>query len=215
MPATPPPLGRSRAASLPPDERRRAILDAVVPLIVEHGAGVTTRQLAEAAEVAEGTLFRVFEDKAALLHAAAHAVLDPEHGRRALADVDPDLDLAQMVRTVVEQQLHSLGRAMQVLMAVRSAVGPPAGHDRPGPPAFVLESHRVVLEGLTALFERYRGELRVEPQRAALLLRALLFGCRQPWQDPGLGLTAEEIADVLVCGVRARSSEEAACSSAS
>ncbi|MBN9326134.1 MAG: TetR family transcriptional regulator, partial [Cellulomonas sp.] len=45
---------------MPPDERRRAILRAVLPVVRERGADVTTRELAEAAGVAEGTLFRVF-----------------------------------------------------------------------------------------------------------------------------------------------------------
>ena len=50
-----------RAAPLSPDERRRAIVDAVLPLLIEHGRAVTTRQMAEAAGIAEGTIFRVFD----------------------------------------------------------------------------------------------------------------------------------------------------------
>ena len=60
-----------RAAPMAPDDRRRAIVDAVVPLLLEHGGDVTTRQIAEAAGIAEGTIFRVFPDKPALLMAAA------------------------------------------------------------------------------------------------------------------------------------------------
>ena len=208
MPSLPPPpdappTGRNRAAALPPDERRTAILDAVVPLLVAHGAGVTTRQMAEAAGVAEGTLFRVFDDKAALLHAAAHAVLDPERGRRALAEIDAGLTLDAMVATVVEQQLQRLGQAVAVLMAVRSSLGPgeAGAAGRSGPPAFVVESHRALLQGLTELFARYRDQLSVEPERAALLLRALLFGSRTPWADPSQQLSGDEIAATLVHGV--------------
>ncbi len=191
-----------RAAALPPDERRRALVEAVVPLLLEHGAGVTTRQIAEAAGVAEGTLFRVFDDKQALLHAAAHAMLDPERTRRELDATDRGLTLEQMVSTVAEQQIAAMSRTMQVLMALRH--GPRPAGDRPGPPPFVLEAHRALLEGLTARFERHRGELRVEPARAALLLRALLFGCRQPWSDEPHTLTGEEIAAALLTGVLSR-----------
>src|SRR4051795_11241283 len=66
-----------RAAPLPPDERRAAILEAVRPVLLERGAAVTTRELAEAAGVAEGTLFRVFTDKATLVREAVMAAVDP------------------------------------------------------------------------------------------------------------------------------------------
>jgi AcrR family transcriptional regulator len=199
---------RSRATALPPDERRQAIVDAVVPLLLEHGAGVSTRQIAQAAGVAEGTLFRVFDDKAALLHSAAHALLDPERTRAVLAAVDPGLGLEQMVLTVAEQQLESTGRVMDVLMALRGPVSRDGEQHRPGPPRPVLEAHRALLEGLTALFERYRDQLAVEPARAALALRALVLGSRQPWTDPADRLTADEIARLLLAGVR-----RCACSS--
>lgn len=207
MPQTPS-LARSarrptRATALPPDERRQAIIDAVIPLLAEHGAGVTTRQIAEAAGVAEGTLFRVFEDKAALLHAAAHSLLDPQRARRAMATIDPGLPLDAMVLTVTELLLASMGRIMAVLMAVRGTHAAPEGRPvgRSGPPEFILQSHRASLENLTELFDRYRGELRVPPARAALLLRTLVFGARQPWMGEPRTLTAQEIATVLLRGV--------------
>lgn len=205
-----------RAPALPPDERRQAILDAVIPLLVERGAAVTTRQLAEAAGVAEGTLFRVFADKTALLHAAAHAVLDPARTRRALADVDPDLSLDDMVRMVADLLLDSTARVMSVLMALRSTgaegdrPGPPPSSP-PGPPPFLREAHAAVHAGLTELFERYRSQLRVEPDRAALVLRALVSGSRPPWADDASRLTGQEIASTLVGGVRAGPGRGAPC----
>jgi AcrR family transcriptional regulator len=205
-PASPAAARRAtRAPALPPEQRRQAIVEAILPLLVEHGGGVTTRQLAEAAGVAEGTLFRVFEDKAALLHAAAHSVLDPDRAWRALADVDRDLSLDAMVATVAEQLLESRSRVMAVLMAVRGALA--AEHlssaaTGPRRPDVARESDGVLLEGLTALFARYREELRVEPERAARALRALVFGSRQPWATDADALTGPEIADLLVAGVR-------------
>ena len=69
--------GRGRATPLPPDERRAAILLAVRPVILARGAAVTSRELAEAAGVAEGTLFRVFTDKVTLVREAVLAAVDP------------------------------------------------------------------------------------------------------------------------------------------
>ena len=59
------------------DNRRRAIVEAITPLLIEHGGGVTTRQMAEAAGIAEGTIFRVFSDKCALIHEAIKSGMDP------------------------------------------------------------------------------------------------------------------------------------------
>jgi len=42
---------RTRAAALPPSERRAEIIAATLPLVREHGANVTTRQIAEAAGI--------------------------------------------------------------------------------------------------------------------------------------------------------------------
>nr|WP_284286883.1 helix-turn-helix domain-containing protein [Angustibacter aerolatus] len=52
-----------RATPLSPDERRRHLVDATLPLLVQHGRAVSTRQIARAAGVAEGTIFRVFDSK--------------------------------------------------------------------------------------------------------------------------------------------------------
>ena len=67
-----------RASALPPDERRSMIVAATLPLLLEHGEMVTTRQIAEAAGIAEGTIFRVFADKDELIAAVIEAALDPE-----------------------------------------------------------------------------------------------------------------------------------------
>ncbi len=66
---------------LPPEDRRRAILDAAVPLIAEKGLDVPTRELAARAGVTQALLYRYFPAKAALLEAVFERVylnrLDP------------------------------------------------------------------------------------------------------------------------------------------
>ncbi len=67
-----------RASALPPDERRSMIIAATLPLLLEHGDRVTSRQIAEAAGIAEGTIFRVFADKDEIIAAVIETALDPE-----------------------------------------------------------------------------------------------------------------------------------------
>ena len=59
----------TRARPLPPAERRASLIAATRQLILDHGPDVTTRQVAEAAKVAEGTLFRVFPTRRDLIAA--------------------------------------------------------------------------------------------------------------------------------------------------
>src|SRR3954469_11968102 len=84
---------RSRAAALPPEERRARIVEATLPLLLAHGAGLTTRQIAEAAGIAEGTIFRAFPDKESLIAAVVDAALDTSAVDAALDAIDPDLPL--------------------------------------------------------------------------------------------------------------------------
>src|SRR3954454_19055199 len=93
---------RRRAAALPVDERRSMIIEATIPLLLEHGDMVTTRQIADAAGIAEGTIFRAFADKDELLAAVIEAALDPAPLERALDTIDPSLPLSEIVTSAAE-----------------------------------------------------------------------------------------------------------------
>ncbi|QNN51517.1 TetR/AcrR family transcriptional regulator [Nocardioides mesophilus] len=199
-----------RAAPLSAEDRRKAIVDAVVPLLIEHGESVSTRQIARAAGIAEGTIFRVFPDKSALLMAAAEETLNPSDGREGLAAAVAGLDdLHEVVRVVTEQMFVRSEQVMAVLMALRTmmATAARADHDHGragshGPPGFVVEAHRALLERLTEVFEPFRDQLTVPPERAALLLRTLVLGSRHPGMQAEDRLSADEVAEVLLHGIR-------------
>src|SRR3954471_7934827 len=81
----------TRATALPPDERRTMIVAATLPLLLEHGDRVTSKQIAEAAGIAEGTIFRAFVDKDEVIAAVIESALDPEPLEAALAGISPAL----------------------------------------------------------------------------------------------------------------------------
>ena len=87
------PPGRRRVAPLAPDDRRAALIDATLPLLCEHGMAVSTRQIADAAGVAEGTIFRAFPDKTSLIVATVLRGTDPAGGVAAIRAIDPAADL--------------------------------------------------------------------------------------------------------------------------
>src|SRR5689334_8636203 len=75
------------------EDRRTALAEATLPLLLEHGRAVTTKQIADAAGVAEGTIFRVFESKDDLVLAAVERGLDMEPFLADLSTIDPDQSL--------------------------------------------------------------------------------------------------------------------------
>ncbi|MBM6404598.1 TetR/AcrR family transcriptional regulator [Phycicoccus sp. CSK15P-2] len=96
-----------RAPAMSRDERRAVLVEVALPLLREHGAALTTKQVADAAGIAEGTLFRAFATKDDLVHACAAAVFDNTETLAALADVDRDQPLdARLADGVAVMQGH-------------------------------------------------------------------------------------------------------------
>ena len=118
---------RTRAQPMSPEERRESILDAVVPLLKEHGRNVSSKQMAEAAGVAEGTIFRAFGDKETLISAAIARFFDPQPFRDALRAIDPDEPTVDKITQVVQILRDRFHGVIGFMSALGIEGGPPPG----------------------------------------------------------------------------------------
>ena len=66
----------------------------------------------------------------------------------------------------------------------------------------MLKAQADLHDRLTGLFEPYADELAVDPATAALALRALTFGAARPEWGLAPALTPDQIADLVLDGVR-------------
>lgn len=176
-----------------PDDRRAALIDATLPLLREHGRGVTTRHIANAAGVAEGTIFRVFASKEELVEAALAKAFESGTFIHELDAVDRDAPLRERMIQVVT----ILQRRFTDIFGLMRAVG------MVGPPDHDSKKHAEARAEIHAELLRIVGpgdELTITPAQFLHVIRLLTFaGSHKEIADGDL-LTPEQIVDVLLDG---------------
>lgn len=192
---------RHRAEPLAPDDRRRAIVEAVIPLLVERGATVTTREMAEAAGIAEGTIFRVFPDKSALIHEAVRVSVDPGPVQKDLSEIYPDAPLETQLAEAARILLERFDTVITLLGVLRTLPHFGIEGKAPGPPPFVTVANGAINQSLARIFDRHRDQLRIDPARAASAFRGLLLANAHPTMELTERLTIDEIVSVLLTGI--------------
>jgi AcrR family transcriptional regulator len=179
---------RERARPLAPDDRRAAILDAVIPLLEERGRDVSTKQMAEAAGVAEGTLFRAFGDKESILAAAFERYIDPEPFRDHLRAIDPAEPTEAKIRQVVTLFVDRFSSVVRFAIVMAMPSGPV-----PSPEEF---RNSVWFQVVSRLFAP--GELAIPAETFAFFVRQLSLGAALPGAP---SIPVDDLVRLIIGGV--------------
>jgi AcrR family transcriptional regulator len=173
----PAPTRRRRVSAMPPEQRRASLIAATLPLLREHGIQVTTKQIAEAAGVAEGTIFGVFPDKQSLIHAAILSAFDPEPMEAKLGEIDRHADLRQRL-TAAAEVLYERLHANSLLLAALRRSGAPGPHGHPkGPKPFphkVSEARKRLINAVVEVIAPDQEQLIHPPVVLAELMLSIL-----------------------------------------
>lgn len=216
---------KTRAPALPPEERRAAIIAAAVPLISVDGSGFTTRAVAEAAGIAEGTIFRIFPTKSDLLDAVVEEVLDPTSVCRELDALRP-ATLEEAISQAATLLIDVVNITSSFFAALHSRpddnahrssdAQPSAGRRRPTASESSADKDEACTRdqqhtahqrraaqlhaSLTALLLPFADQLRTTPETTASLLRSVVMACTHPFLSDGRITEVDEIVPALLHG---------------
>lgn len=178
-------------------DRRTTLIEATLPLLLEHGRSVTIKQIAEAAGVAEGTIFRVFDAKDDLVAAALDHAFDIEPFLDDLRAIEPDQPLRSLVSDLVSL-LQIRFRGIFELMTAVSMVGPPSAHRH-------LQQHREEVARIMAdLLRPHADDLAIPVAEFVHITRLLTFSGSHPHISEGRILTTDQIVTTVLEGLHTR-----------
>jgi AcrR family transcriptional regulator len=187
---------RRRAPGMSPEKRREMIVQAVLPLLVEHGAAITTSQIARAAGIGEATVFRAFADKDELLDACLAEAVRPDRALDAISAIPLDQPLDERLVEAASALAAHMERMGALIGALHASGYRRERRGRPGDGR--RQSMVAVRDALADLFEPEAARLRLPPEQLALILANLLMARGRHISEDGP--TTVELIDVLLHG---------------
>ncbi|GIE84514.1 TetR/AcrR family transcriptional regulator [Actinoplanes regularis] len=191
---------RRRQPALAPDDRRAALIAATIPLLHTHGPEVSTRQIADAAGCAEGTIFGVFDNKTQLVVCSIIKALDPQPSLDALAAIDRSADLRTRLAEAAEIVHARMSEHAQLFHTARRLIF--MNEENPEAREKMAASRTVLHNAVTAVIEPDADSLRISPARAARLLLLYcggdIFG---PFGDNETRFSGADLASLLLDGI--------------
>lgn len=163
-----------------------------VPLFLEHGASLTTRQIADELGIAEGTIFRAFGDKESLVRAAVGSFFDQARERMAEGLVDPALPLEEKVVALVRGMRTWMRNVFRMLSLIdRDEV----------PQYFARPRDDHYRDAVAAVFAPDADRLSIPVERLGAIMRIAGIASHAAHMDESAGLTEDELVQFILYGI--------------
>lgn len=185
---------RARARALSPEQRRDQLVDVTLDLLRLHGRAVSTRQIAERAGVAEGTIFRVVDSKEELVDLAISRAFEPGPFVDRVLEIDRDQPLAARLTALVAIMQQRF-RATFGLIRQVGLLGPP-DHDSEAADAWRTRLQELLVD----LVGDDARRLSIPADAFVHRLRLLTFAGSHDQIADGRLLTPEQVVETLLHG---------------
>lgn len=175
-------------------------MTATEPLVMRYGRDVSTRQIAEAAGIAEGTIFRVFPNKDALIDAVLEDAFDADATYELMVAIDATEPLDARLGLAVEILEARMRRVVSLFGAFRHHK-PPSSEEHARHEQRRIADNARLTAGLVEVIGADADRFRLPASDVADLLRGLVFTVTHPAIGTTFSSEPRVIVDTLLHGV--------------